>query len=156
MPDWKRNSSSWSGPCSARRVRRRWRSSCGMSRRPPTSGRWWKRQRSDLAPYPEALGLRGLLNDMVLKDLGLGNMAIKTVGFIGIGNMGRPMAANLVKGGYQVVAYDADMNRAAQFAKDVGAKAAATLAELGAQVDAIVTMLPTGKEVRAVLLEAEG
>jgi 3-hydroxyisobutyrate dehydrogenase len=83
-------------------------------------------------------------------------MNIKTVGFIGIGNMGRPMAANLVKGGYLVVAYDVDTARTAQFAKDVGAKAAATLAELGAQVDAIVTMLPTGKEVRAVLLEAEG
>jgi 3-hydroxyisobutyrate dehydrogenase len=83
-------------------------------------------------------------------------MDIKTVGFIGIGNMGRPMAANLVKGGYQVVAYDADATRAAQFATDVGAKSAATLAELGRQVDAIVTMLPTGKEVRACLLETEG
>jgi 3-hydroxyisobutyrate dehydrogenase len=83
-------------------------------------------------------------------------MGIKTVGFIGIGNMGRPMAANLVKSGYQVVAYDVDTDRAAQFAKDVGAKSAATLAELGKSVDAVVTMLPTGKEVRAVLLEAEG
>jgi 3-hydroxyisobutyrate dehydrogenase len=83
-------------------------------------------------------------------------MDIRTVGFIGIGNMGRPMAANLVKGGYQVVAYDVDTKRAAQFAKEADAKSAATLAELGRQVDAIVTMLPTGKEVRAVLLEAEG
>ena len=80
---------------------------------------------------------------------------IKTIGFIGIGNMGRPMATNLVKGGYQVVAYDADGKRAAQFARDAGAKSAATLAELGAQVDAIVTMLPTGKVVRACLLEIE-
>jgi 3-hydroxyisobutyrate dehydrogenase len=83
-------------------------------------------------------------------------MTIKTVGFIGIGNMGRPMAANLLKGGYQVVAYDVDAARAAQFATDAGAKSAATLAELGSQVDAIVTMLPTGKEVRACLLETEG
>jgi 3-hydroxyisobutyrate dehydrogenase len=83
-------------------------------------------------------------------------MDIKTVGFIGIGNMGRPMATNLIKGGYQVVAYDVDTQRAAQFARDAGAKSAATLAELGGQVDAVVTMLPTGKEVRAVLLEAEG
>jgi 3-hydroxyisobutyrate dehydrogenase len=81
---------------------------------------------------------------------------IRTIGFIGIGNMGRPMAANLAKGGYRVVAYDADGKRAAQFAKDAGARSAATLAELGAQVDAIVTMLPTGKEVRACLLETEG
>ena len=40
-------------------------------------------------------------------------MTIKTAGFIGIGNMGRPMAANLVKGGYQVLAYDVDTDRAA-------------------------------------------
>ena len=83
-------------------------------------------------------------------------MDIKTIGFIGIGNMGRPMAANLVKGGYQVVAFDADAARAAQFATDVGAKSAVTLAELGKSVDAVVTMLPTGKEVRACLLEIEG
>jgi 3-hydroxyisobutyrate dehydrogenase len=81
---------------------------------------------------------------------------IRTVGFIGIGNMGGPMAANLVKGGYGVVAYDADSRRAAQFAQGHGAKSAATLADLGKQVDAIVTMLPTGKEVRACLLETEG
>jgi 3-hydroxyisobutyrate dehydrogenase len=83
-------------------------------------------------------------------------MAIKTIGFIGIGNMGRPMAANLIKGGYQVVAYDADGKRAAQFATDAGSRSAATLAALGAEVDAIITMLPTGKEVRACLLETEG
>jgi 3-hydroxyisobutyrate dehydrogenase len=83
-------------------------------------------------------------------------MTIKSVGFIGIGNMGRPMAANLLKGGYQVVAYDVDAKRAAQFARDMGAKSAMTLAELGKQADAIVTMLPTGKEVRACLLETEG
>lgn len=87
-----------------------------------------------------------------LEDIGL---TIKTVGFIGIGNMGRPMSANLVKGGYQVVLYDLDGKRALEAAKDVGAKAAATLADLGKQVDAIITMLPTGKEVRAGLLENE-
>src|ERR1043165_8379406 len=83
-------------------------------------------------------------------------MDIRTVGFIGIGNMGRPMSANLVKGGYTVVLYDLDAKRAQSAAKDIGAKAAGTLAELGEQADAIVTMLPTGKEVRACLLESEG
>lgn len=83
-------------------------------------------------------------------------MDIKTIGFIGIGNMGRPMAANLLKGGYRVVAYDADATRAAQFAEDCGGDCATSLADLGKRVDAIVTMLPTGKEVRACLLETEG
>src|ERR1700741_4898858 len=81
---------------------------------------------------------------------------IKTVGFIGIGNMGRPMAANLVKGGYQVIVHDLDAKRAEQAARDIGAKAAATLAEMGREADAIITMLPTGKEVRACLFEAAG
>jgi len=80
---------------------------------------------------------------------------IRTVGFIGIGNMGRPMAANLVKGGYQVVVYDLDAKRAQNVAGAIGAKAAASLADLGKSVDAVVTMLPTGKEVRACLLESE-
>lgn len=83
-------------------------------------------------------------------------MTIKTVGFIGIGNMGRPMSANLVKGGYTVLLYDLDARRAQSAANDIDAKAAGTLAELGRQADAIVTMLPTGKEVRACLLESEG
>ncbi|MEJ0077754.1 MAG: NAD(P)-dependent oxidoreductase [Alphaproteobacteria bacterium] len=80
---------------------------------------------------------------------------IKTIGFIGIGNMGRPMAANLVKGGYQVVVYDLDGKRAREAAAGIGAKAAETLADLGKQADAIITMLPTGKEVRVCLFEAE-
>jgi len=83
-------------------------------------------------------------------------MDFKTVGFIGIGNMGRPMAANLVKGGYPVILYDLDGKRAQQAAIEIGAKSAATLAELGREADAIVTMLPTGREVRACLLETEG
>jgi len=81
---------------------------------------------------------------------------IKTIGFIGIGNMGRPMAANLAKGGYRVALYDLDAKRAREAAKDIGAKSAATLAEMGQQVDAVITMLPTGKEVHACLLEDEG
>jgi 3-hydroxyisobutyrate dehydrogenase len=81
---------------------------------------------------------------------------IKTVGFIGIGNMGRPMAANLVKGGYQVVVYDLDARRAQEVAEGIGATAAVCLADIGKQADAVITMLPTGKEVRACLLEAEG
>ena len=81
---------------------------------------------------------------------------IKTVGFIGIGNMGRPMSANLAKGGYTVILYDLDGKRARQAAVEIGARSAATLAELGREADAIVTMLPTGREVRACLLETEG
>ena len=78
------------------------------------------------------------------------------IGFIGIGNMGWPQAANLVKAGRKVVAFDADSSRAAKFAAETGARSVRTLAELGAAVDVVVTMLPTGQIVRSVMMEMEG
>jgi 3-hydroxyisobutyrate dehydrogenase len=81
---------------------------------------------------------------------------IKRIGFIGMGNMGVPMAANLVRAGYEVTAYDIAADRAQSFAKTHGAQATKNLASLGANADLIVTMLPTGREVRHALLEAEG
>ncbi len=80
---------------------------------------------------------------------------IRKVGFIGLGNMGVPMAANLVRAGYQVTAFDLDAARAQSFANDHGARATSDLAELGKISDAIVTMLPTGKEVRDVLFSTQ-
>lgn len=80
---------------------------------------------------------------------------IKTIGFIGIGNMGEPMAANLAKAGYQIVAFDLDAARAQSFAKAHAARTTADLAELGRNVDAAVTMLPTGHEVREVLFKTQ-
>ena len=81
---------------------------------------------------------------------------IRTVGVIGIGNMGAPMAANPVRAGFAVVLFDIDAQRAQRVAGEIGARAAASLDALGRDVDAVVTMLPTGRDVRAVLLEAEG
>jgi 3-hydroxyisobutyrate dehydrogenase len=81
---------------------------------------------------------------------------IKTVGFIGIGNMGTPMAANVKRGGFEVIAFDLDPKRAEAFAKEHGAKSTASLVELGKAVDAVVTMLPTGKEVREALFSMQG
>jgi 3-hydroxyisobutyrate dehydrogenase len=81
---------------------------------------------------------------------------IKTIGFIGIGNMGAPMAANLVRGGYDVVAFDLNPARAAGFAQAHGTRAVDQLGMLGKVVDAVITMLPTGHEVRDVLLGMQG
>jgi len=80
---------------------------------------------------------------------------ISTIGFIGLGNMGVPMAANLVRAGYDVIAFDLDPARAQTFATDHAARATTDLAELGRSADAVITMLPTGKEVREVLLTAQ-
>jgi len=80
--------------------------------------------------------------------------AAKNIGFIGIGNMGWPMAANLVKAGFRVSVHDADPQRAAAFANEhqVEAPGLAKVAE--SQI--IVTMLPNGHIVREALLEADG
>lgn len=81
---------------------------------------------------------------------------IKKIGFIGVGNMGNPMAANLLKGGFEVTVFDARPETAAAFVARHGGKAAATLSELAAGKDAIVTMLPDDKIVRKVMLDAGG
>jgi 3-hydroxyisobutyrate dehydrogenase len=82
-------------------------------------------------------------------------MDIKTVGFIGIGNMGAPMAANVKRAGFEVVAFDLDPARASKWAQEHNARATDRLAELGKACDAIVTMLPTGKEVREALFSMQ-
>lgn len=76
------------------------------------------------------------------------------VGFIGVGNMGWPMAANIAKANHDLVAYDLDAARSARFAREQNARAASSLAEI-AQCEAAITMLPTGQIVRRVLLEQE-
>jgi 3-hydroxyisobutyrate dehydrogenase len=82
--------------------------------------------------------------------------AIRKIGFIGVGNMGNPMAANLLKGGFDVSVFDARPETAAAFVAQHGGKAAASLAELARGADAIVTMLPDDKIVRRVMLDAGG
>ncbi len=77
------------------------------------------------------------------------------IGFVGIGNMGWPMAANVARAGFPLTVFDADRARAQKFAAESGAKAAPSLAELGRAADIVVTMLPTGAIVRAALLEDE-
>ncbi|MFA9438342.1 2-hydroxy-3-oxopropionate reductase [Uliginosibacterium sp. sgz301328] len=77
------------------------------------------------------------------------------IGFIGLGIMGRPMSKNLLKAGYSLVVLD----RNADSVRDVtaaGAAAAATLAELTAQVDLIITMLPNSPQVKEVVLGEGG
>jgi 3-hydroxyisobutyrate dehydrogenase len=74
-----------------------------------------------------------------------------TIGFIGLGNMGAPMAANLVKAGHQVTGFDLVAGRAETLAAK-GGRVAATAAEAAAAGEMIITMLPAGPEVRSVYL----
>jgi len=73
------------------------------------------------------------------------------IGFIGLGNMGAPMAANLVKAGHQVMAYDiVPAPVEALVAK--GGRRATSAAEAVAAGDILITMLPAGPQVREVYL----
>lgn len=71
------------------------------------------------------------------------------IAFIGLGNMGSGMCANLVKAGHEVRAFDLSAE-AVKRAEGAGARGAKSAAEAVSGADAIVTMLPAGKHVRAV------
>ena len=71
------------------------------------------------------------------------------VGFIGLGNMGGPMAANLAKAGHAVSAFDISAD-AAESAREAGCATASTVAEAAAAREVVVTMLPAGAEVSEV------
>ena len=69
------------------------------------------------------------------------------IGFIGLGNMGRPMAANLVRKGETLVVHDV-VEAPVRALKDLGASAGATAAEVAGASEIIFTMLPTTAECR--------
>ncbi len=76
----------------------------------------------------------------------------KTIGFVGLGHMGFPMAGHLVRRGYPVLAWDCDAAARARFAAEFGGAPLADASEL-APADILITMLPTGEVVRQVLTE---
>ena len=77
------------------------------------------------------------------------------IGFIGLGNMGAPMAANLVKAGHQVSGFDLNAG-ALNALVTAGGTAAAGAAEAARGADVIITMLPAGEHVREVWLHQGG
>jgi 3-hydroxyisobutyrate dehydrogenase len=76
---------------------------------------------------------------------------LPTVGFIGLGRMGRPMAANLRRAGYQLVVRDADGEVQRRFAEEAGALPGIEAAAF-ATTSAVITMLPDGRVVQDALL----
>ncbi|MBO5647060.1 MAG: 2-hydroxy-3-oxopropionate reductase [Clostridia bacterium] len=78
-----------------------------------------------------------------------------TIGFIGLGIMGKPMSKNLIKAGYSLVVND--INKAAvEEVVACGAKAAETAAEVAAQSDILFTMLPNSPQVKTVVCGENG
>ncbi len=78
-----------------------------------------------------------------------------TVGFIGLGIMGGPMAANLVKAGFDVVGYNRSQAAVDKLAEQ-GGKAASSVAEAVRGADVVITMLPDSPDVERVALGDDG
>ena len=74
----------------------------------------------------------------------------ETVGVVGTGIMGAPMARNLAKAGFEVIAYNRTPSRA-EALRDDGVAVAASLAEVGATASVVITMVPDTPDVLAVV-----
>lgn len=74
-----------------------------------------------------------------------------TVGFVGVGNMGWPMAACLVRAGFPVLVNDARREVANNFVQQIGGNAPDSLRELAERCGVVITMLPTSAIVERVL-----
>ena len=80
---------------------------------------------------------------------------MQKIGFIGLGIMGGPMAANLVKAGYEVTGF-ARSSSSKERLEQAGAKSAGSIKEAVAGADIVITMLPDSPEVNEVVLGEDG
>lgn len=78
-----------------------------------------------------------------------------TIGFIGLGNMGGPMAVNLVNAGHSVTGFDIVAGNLDEFVEAGGAKSASVKNAI-AGADVVITMLPAGHHVSQVYTSADG
>jgi 2-hydroxy-3-oxopropionate reductase len=79
----------------------------------------------------------------------------KKIGFIGLGIMGKPMAKNLLKAGYSIVAYDLNKDAVEDVVK-AGALGASSSKEAAGKAEVIITMLPDSPDVKEVILGKDG
>ena len=80
---------------------------------------------------------------------------MSNIGFVGLGNMGGPMAANLVKAGHAVRGFDLSEDACDRFAA-AGGTVVDAVSNVLEEADAVVTMLPAGDHVRAVYMGGGG
>lgn len=80
---------------------------------------------------------------------------MEKIGFIGLGRMGKPMAANLRKQGFELVVMDLNRAAVAELV-DLGARAGESVARIARDCSIVVTMLPSSVEVEQVALGADG
>jgi 4-hydroxybutyrate dehydrogenase / sulfolactaldehyde 3-reductase len=82
-------------------------------------------------------------------------MALRHIGFIGLGTMGGPMARNLLKAGFSLRVFDIDP-KALQAVVSAGATAATSAADAARGADCVITMLPNGEHVEAATFGTAG
>jgi 2-hydroxy-3-oxopropionate reductase len=80
---------------------------------------------------------------------------MKKIGFIGLGIMGKPMAMNLIKAGYQLTVYDVRKEPVKEVVA-AGAKEGKSSKDVAAQSDVVITMLPNSPHVKKAVLGKEG
>ncbi len=78
-----------------------------------------------------------------------------TIGFIGLGIMGKPMARNLIKAGYKLVVHNRSRGPVDELVKE-GAKAAGSPKDVASQSDVVITILPDSPDVESVVLGGDG
>jgi 3-hydroxyisobutyrate dehydrogenase-like beta-hydroxyacid dehydrogenase len=79
----------------------------------------------------------------------------KTIGFVGLGAMGGPMARNILKAGHSLVVYDLDARKNAQFA-DLGAQVADGPANVARCAGILISMVDTSAQAQAVIVGQGG
>jgi 3-hydroxyisobutyrate dehydrogenase len=77
------------------------------------------------------------------------------IGFIGLGNMGGPMAANLIKAGHKLKVFDLSQDAMAKLA-GAGAVRTSSASDAAKGAEAVITMLPAGEHVRGIYLGPQG
>jgi len=82
-------------------------------------------------------------------------MANPTIGFIGLGIMGKPMARNLIKAGYQLVVHNRSRGVVEELSKE-GAQTATNPQEVAARSEVVITMLPDSPDVELVYAGEQG
>lgn len=79
----------------------------------------------------------------------------ETIGFIGLGAMGKPMAKNLIKGGYSLVVHNRSRGASEELVA-AGARVATSPADVARQAKVVITMLPDTPDVELVLTGPDG
>ena len=80
---------------------------------------------------------------------------MQKLGFIGLGIMGKPMAKNLLKAGYELVVYDINQEAVKELVES-GAKAGVSSKDVAERSEVVITMLPNSPEVKEVVLGKDG